>query len=57
MKKENNGEITGAPYPKNMRQSRRNRPHRRNAPENQEYVVTADDIEDEKSYACFKPGC
>ena len=48
MKKENNGEITGAPFPKNMRQSRRNRPHRRNAPENQEYVVTADDIEEEK---------
>ena len=46
IKKVDDGEPRGAPFPKNLRKSRRNRPHRRDGVHSQEYVVTAEDVEE-----------
>ena len=42
------GEVLGAPFLKYLRKARRNRPHKRNGVQrnDQEYVVTAEDLED-----------
>ena len=52
MKAAQTGEVQGAPFPKYMRKARRNRPHRRDRNNvnvirnDQEYVVTAADLEE-----------
>jgi hypothetical protein len=52
MKAAQSGEVLGAPFPKYMRKARRNRPHKRNRNQgngvrnDQEYVVTAADLEE-----------
>ena len=44
-RKDNNGELPGAPFPKYLRESRRNRPHHR-INNCQEYIVTPEDLEE-----------
>ena len=44
-KKENNGEISGAPFPQNLRKARRGRPQQPRV-NTQEYQVTAEDLEE-----------
>ena len=48
IKERDKGEVFGAPFPKYIRPARRNRPNRRTRVNNnnQEYVVTADDLEE-----------
>ena len=45
IKKENDGAVTGSPFPQNLRPHRRNRPHRKTAPP-QTYIPTAEDLEE-----------
>ena len=48
IKERDKGEVFGAPFPKYLRPARRNRPHRRTRVNNnnQEYIVTAEDLEE-----------
>ena len=45
-KKPNNGEVMGAPFPKYLREARRDRPHNRQVGNSQEYQVTPEDLEE-----------
>ena len=55
VKNADDGEFVGAPFPNNLRPSRRNRPHTRSQTQNsQEYVVSVEDLEERNPIVASK---